>query len=454
MAAVLASVPGQPSAARRAASAGAAPGDAEEGRCQAESGLRRNAPVQADPRNDDGVRGKHVVSGDRNRRQLLRLLPGRLVCRPLADGSMGFGRKRSRRDLHDPANQSYVQRDLCQGVRSDAGRRDLWIHGRLHNGFRNGRRGGLRDRLLLSAGGDSWPSADLLPVPLLLCRQRLGISRAMAHGYGAAPSTGLTAALPGVEPTTTRIRAPMVPAGRYTARTAAAVASRTTIPRRGATRTAVRPGANGYGSANASYYNPRTGVTGTTNQNANPYSRRGSSTFAGPNQTVNTASGSNARGSAGGFQSSTGAAGAGYSGVNGNRGGAVKTQNGDVYAGHDGNAYQHTSDGWSKWSNGGWQPVNPPSGRPHKPTGHPIPRHRARPRRRAGSKRPRAAEAPREGPAATKPGNARRWTAPRYNQLEQNRQARSFGNQQRFGEGGSSRFGGGGWGGGGGRFRR
>jgi hypothetical protein len=109
---------------------------------------------------------------------------------------------------------------------------------------------------------------------------------------------------------------------------------------------------NGSGSANASYYNPRTGVTGTTNQNVNPYGRWGSSTFASPNQTVNTASGSNARGSAGAFQSSTGAEGAGYRGINGNRGGAARTQNGDVYAGHDGNAYQHSSDGWSKWNNG------------------------------------------------------------------------------------------------------
>jgi hypothetical protein len=39
----------------------------------------------------------------------------------------------------------------------------------------------------------------------------------------------------------------------------------------------------------------------------------------------------------------------------------VKTQSGDVYAGHDGNVYQHTSDGWSKWSDGGWQPVTPPT---------------------------------------------------------------------------------------------
>ena len=52
-------------------------------------------------------------------------------------------------------------------------------------------------------------------------------------------------------------------------------------------------GPNG-GTANASFYNPRYGVSGSTTQNANAYSRWGSSTISGPNQTVNTASGSNA----------------------------------------------------------------------------------------------------------------------------------------------------------------
>jgi hypothetical protein len=118
---------------------------------------------------------------------------------------------------------------------------------------------------------------------------------------------------------------------------------------------------NGSGTANASYYNPRTGVSGSTNQNANAYSRWGSSTFAGPSQTVHTESGSNANGSAGAFSSSSGAQGAGYRTATGNSGGAVKTQNGDVYAGHDGNVYQHGSDGWSKYSDGGWQPVTPPA---------------------------------------------------------------------------------------------
>ncbi|HEY1413845.1 MAG TPA: hypothetical protein VGF36_16995, partial [Rhodopila sp.] len=204
---------------------------------------------------------------------------------------------------------------------------------------------------------------------------------------------------------------------------------------------------NGTGVANASYYNPRTGVTGTTNQNANPYSRWGSSTFSGPNQTVNTASGSNARGSAGGFQSSTGAEGAGYRGVNGNRGGAVKTQNGDVYAGHDGNAYQHTADGWSKWGNGGWQPVNPPSSAnrqqtPQNAAGTTPNRTQAtQPQRNATSQNPSAARQ-NQGSRATMDSAS-------YHQLEQDRQARFAGSQRfgggRFGTGfGGGRFEGGG----------
>jgi hypothetical protein len=117
----------------------------------------------------------------------------------------------------------------------------------------------------------------------------------------------------------------------------------------------------GSGTAYANFYNPRTGISGSTTQNASPYARWGSSTITGPNQTVHTASGSNARGSAGAFTSSSGAAGAGYRGVNGNHGGVVQGSGGDVYAGRDGNVYQHTDSGWSKWSNGGWSPVQPPA---------------------------------------------------------------------------------------------
>ena len=119
---------------------------------------------------------------------------------------------------------------------------------------------------------------------------------------------------------------------------------------------------NGSGTANASFYNPRYGVSGSTNQNVDPYGRWGSSTFSGPNQTVNTQSRSNTNGSAGSFKSSSGAQGAGYyNRATGNSGGAVKGANGDVYAGRDGNVYRHDDNGWSKWNNGGWNSVQPPS---------------------------------------------------------------------------------------------
>src|SRR5262249_56975804 len=40
---------------------------------------------------------------------------------------------------------------------------------------------------------------------------------------------------------------------------------------------------------------------------------------------------------------------------------AAKGKN-DFYAGADGNVYKKTDNGWEKWDNGGWQPVNPPKG--------------------------------------------------------------------------------------------
>jgi hypothetical protein len=83
---------------------------------------------------------------------------------------------------------------------------------------------------------------------------------------------------------------------------------------------------------------------------------------------VNTQSRANSDGRAGGFDSSTGAKGAGYqNAVSGGSGGAVKTQSGDVYAGHDGNVYKHTDSGWSKYVDGSWNAVQPPTNRPNPP---------------------------------------------------------------------------------------
>lgn len=190
----------------------------------------------------------------------------------------------------------------------------------------------------------------------------------------------------------------------------------------------------GSGTANASYYNPRTGVSGSTNQNVNQYGRWGSSTVSGPNQTVNTQSGANAQGRAGGFNSTSGAAGAGYhNNATGVSGGAAKTANGDVYAGRDGNAYRHTDDGWSKWNNGSWSPVQPP-----KPSGSQTPKASGR---TPGTTQGLGAT---QGSGATQGGGQRGgFDRENYQQLEHDRLGRQ-------GAAGGRSFGGGG----GGRFRR
>ena len=161
------------------------------------------------------------------------------------------------------------------------------------------------------------------------------------------------------------------------------------------------PGGTSGGTANASFYNPRYGVSGSTTQNANAYSRWGSSTISGPNQTVNTASGSNARGSAGAISSSTGAAAAGVHTTAGNNAAVARTASGNVYAGADGNAYKHTDSGWSKWDSGSWQPVQQPEN------------SGARTEANAGARTPTAATGTRQTLGASN-----------YQQLEQDHAAR------------------------------
>ena len=175
---------------------------------------------------------------------------------------------------------------------------------------------------------------------------------------------------------------------------------------------------NGSGAANASAYNARTGVSASTNQNWNQYSRWGSSTFSGPNQTVNTQSRSNAQGAAGSFSSSSGAQGAGYhNAATGNRGGVAQGANGDVYAGRDGNVYRHTESGWQTWNGGGWNNVQPPGS------------GSARSQGRSGGTAP-------AGAARTAPGTT--LGAGNYGQLQRDRLGRQAG-QGAFGGGAGGR---------------
>jgi len=91
-----------------------------------------------------------------------------------------------------------------------------------------------------------------------------------------------------------------------------------------------------------------------------------------------------------------------------------------VYAGADGNVYKHTDSGWQKYDNGSWNNVQKPA---------------TTPQRQAGGQ--------------TVGGQARLNSTSSYNQLEQDRQARSLGAPQRQGGYGAARGGGyergGGW---------
>lgn len=119
-----------------------------------------------------------------------------------------------------------------------------------------------------------------------------------------------------------------------------------------------------YSNANGSHtvgqaYNPYTGAYAQTNQHSNAYGSWGNSAISKNGNTVYTQHQSNANGTAASFNSTTGAKGAGVSTANGKTG-AAKTANGDMYAGHDGNVYKNTGDGWQKYDNGSWTPVQPP----------------------------------------------------------------------------------------------
>jgi hypothetical protein len=190
-------------------------------------------------------------------------------------------------------------------------------------------------------------------------------------------------------------------------------------------------GPNG-GTANASFNNPRYGVAGSTTQNANAYSRWGSSTISGPNQTVNTASASNARGSVGAASSSTGAAAAGVRTTGGNNAAVARTGSGNVYAGADGNAYKHTDGSWSKWDSGSWQPVQPPAGaaRTSADTARTTADTAARTTANAAARTPTdtAARTPTNTAARTPTADNRQsLSTSNYQQLEQDRSARTQG---------------------------
>jgi hypothetical protein len=115
-----------------------------------------------------------------------------------------------------------------------------------------------------------------------------------------------------------------------------------------------------YGTRSAAQaYNPYTGTYAQTRQGSSPNAQWGSSYVSRGNQSASMGHYSTANGTVAGAETSQGGKAAASSTKWGNS--AVgKTASGNMYAGHDGNVYKNTGNGWEKYDNGSWNQVNKP----------------------------------------------------------------------------------------------
>src|SRR5881396_135095 len=115
-----------------------------------------------------------------------------------------------------------------------------------------------------------------------------------------------------------------------------------------------------YGSRSAAQaYNPYTGTYAQTRQGSSPNAQWGSSYVSRGNQSATMGHYSTANGTVAGISGSQGGKAAASSTAWGNSA-AAKTSSGNMYAGHDGNVYKNTGNGWQKYDNGSWNSVNKP----------------------------------------------------------------------------------------------
>src|SRR5437667_2102387 len=115
-----------------------------------------------------------------------------------------------------------------------------------------------------------------------------------------------------------------------------------------------------YGSRSAAQaYNPYTRTYAQTRQGSSPTAQWGSSYVSRGNQSATMGHYSTANGTVAGISGSQGGKAVGASTAWGNTA-AAKTASGNTYAGHDGNVYKNTGNGWQKYDNGSWNSVNKP----------------------------------------------------------------------------------------------
>lgn len=108
-------------------------------------------------------------------------------------------------------------------------------------------------------------------------------------------------------------------------------------------------------------YNPWTGNYGQHTGGTNGYSSWGRSYVSNGSNWAEAGHDSNARGTVGAAGNSQGQWVEGAH-SNATDSSIAKTSSGDTYAGHDGNVYKNTGDGWQKYDNGSWNNVQKPSG--------------------------------------------------------------------------------------------
>lgn len=170
-------------------------------------------------------------------------------------------------------------------------------------------------------------------------------------------------------------------------------------------------------------YNPSTGTGAATYQRSNPYASWGESVVTKGDDWVHTGHYSNDRGTIAGYETS-----------DGGKGGRVVTDHGSTtiatdadnnkYAAHDGNVYKNDDGSWQKYEDGSWQTVEKPAVTDEQKTQAQSKAQsgQQQAQQKRGSAQTTSAPASTTGAARTTAASS---SSQNYNQLEQDRQART-----------------------------
>jgi len=220
-----------------------------------------------------------------------------------------------------------------------------------------------------------------------------------------------------------------------------------------------------YGSRSAAQaYNPYTGTYAQTRQGSSPTAQWGSSYVSRGNESATMGHYSTANGTVAGAEGSQGGKVAASSTKWGNTA-AGKTASGNMYAGHDGNVYKNTGNGWQKYDNGSWNSMSSakPNWQQAESSQQRSSTESSQQRSSASSTYNRSGESSYNRSGESGYNRAGGGSSSEMQNMQREAQNRQRGGQesqrfQDFQRGGGDRFGGGGgWGGrggGGGRGRR